>query len=110
MARRSLNTAALPQPVRELLKGMGSAIRVARLRRHKTLEDLAAGMLLSIPTLHKIEQGDPSVAMGSYFSALWALGLLNSAKPLANPAIDEAGQLLDLERLPQRIRKNRPHA
>jgi transcriptional regulator with XRE-family HTH domain len=110
MARRSLNAAALPRPVKELLIGMGSAVRIARLRRRKTLEELAAGMMVSVPTVRKIEHGDPSVAMGAYFSALWVLGLLNNARPLANPASDEPGLLLDLERLPQRVRKGRAHA
>jgi hypothetical protein len=41
-------------------------------------------------------------------SVLWALGLLQTAKALANPETDEHGKTLELARLPARIRSNAP--
>ncbi len=55
-------------------------------------------------TLHKIERGDAGVAMGSYATVLFALGLIDRLADVADPRHDSLGLELDAERLPKRVR------
>lgn len=72
----------------DTLASLGAAIRARRkqLRVSATAAAEAAG--LSRVTLHRIERGEPSVAMGLYQRALGALGLrlqLAQDPPAAQP-------------------------
>lgn len=58
-----------------ILESLGADIRVARLRRSLTAEQVAERAGLSRLTVHRIEQGSPSVAIGSYLQVLVILGL-----------------------------------
>lgn len=107
MSRRSLNTESLPIPIRQAVKDLGENISMARRRRRQTQADLAARMMVSLPTVRRVENGDPSVSIAIYYSALWALGLLNEVRGIAKPDEDKSAQLLDLERLPERVRHAR---
>ncbi|MFM9972582.1 MAG: helix-turn-helix domain-containing protein [Burkholderiales bacterium] len=107
MSRRSLNTESLPIPIRQAVKDLGENISMARRRRRQTQADLAARMMVSLPTVRRVENGDPSVSIAIYYSALWALGLLNDVRGIAKPDEDKSAQLLDLERLPERVRHAR---
>ncbi|MBP9984943.1 MAG: helix-turn-helix domain-containing protein [Prevotella sp.] len=64
----------LPKQERTLHE-MGNQIRLARLRRNITSQEMAQRTSLGRNTIVKIETGDESVAMGSYFRVLIALGL-----------------------------------
>jgi len=64
-------------------------------------------MLVSIPTVRRLERGDPSVALAVYYTALWALGLIKDARGMAKPEHDASGNALDLDRLPERVRHAR---
>jgi transcriptional regulator with XRE-family HTH domain len=55
-------------------------------------------------TYLKVERGDPGVAFGTYMMSLFALGLGTPWADLVDGGRDEAGLLLDLERLPKRAR------
>ncbi len=55
-------------------------------------------------TLQRVEQGDPAVSAGIYAAVLQALGLLEGLSLLADPSVDEVGQALATEALPQRVR------
>lgn len=61
---------------------------------------------ISRMTLHKIERGDPGVAMGLYATVLFVLGMAERLADLADPRDDAVGRALDDERLPQRIRRS----
>lgn len=98
-------TPPLPLPVKRALRKLGSDIRDARKRRRITLELLAQRALTSHVTLIKVERGDPSVSIGVYANALFALGLVEHLGMVADRAHDEVGQALDDERLPQRARR-----
>jgi len=63
---------------------LGENIRLARLRRRLSAEMVAERAGVSRVTLHKIEQGTPSVAMGSYFMVLHVLGLEQGFMELAS--------------------------
>ena len=107
MSKRSLNTDALPIPVRHAIKALGENISVARRRRRQTQADVAARMMVSLPTVRRMEKGDPSVSIAIYYTALWALGLLKDVRGIAKPDADKSAQLLDLERIPDRVRHAR---
>lgn len=85
----------LPKHIRQF-KCVGENLKLARLRRSLTAEMVAQRAGISRATLHKIESGDPSVAMGSYFMVLHILGLTQDFEHLA--ARDEFGHdLLDIK-------------
>jgi hypothetical protein len=63
---------------------------------------------VSEKTVRRLEQGQDGISLGHVLSVLWALGLLQTAKALANPETDEHGKTLELARLPARIRSNAP--
>ena len=107
MTRRSLNADSLPISVRRSVKELGDNISTARRRRRQTQAELAARMMVSLPTLSRVEKGDSSVSIAIYYTALWALGLLKDVRGIARPESDQSAQLLDLERLPERVRHAR---
>lgn len=62
----------------------GERIRLARLRRKLTTTLFAERMGVSRETLRRVENGDPTVAFGSYLSALQTLGLAHNIDQLAS--------------------------
>jgi hypothetical protein len=56
----------------------------------------------------KAERGDPSVSIGVYANALFALGVVERLGMVADHASDAAGLALDDERLPKRVRRPSP--
>src|SRR4030088_246207 len=97
----------LPYPVELALRELGSAIRVARLRRRQSAQDFASRLGVSLPTLRKLERGDPGVALATFGTALWLIGLLDRLRDLARPEADVLGNVLETSRLPRRVRKAR---
>jgi hypothetical protein len=59
---------------------------------------------ISEPTLIRIERGDPNVAMGSYATVLFVLGMADRLADLVDPKNDPVGLQLEEENLPKRIR------
>jgi transcriptional regulator with XRE-family HTH domain len=107
MARTSQISKALPAAVEEALTRWGRNIRIARLRRRLTREDLAGRIGVSRQVLANIEKGKPTTAVAAYLGALWALGLLNQLKNVAHPDQDEEGKILERSRSPQTAPKRR---
>lgn len=62
----------------EKLKIMGEQIKMARLRRNLTAKLVAERAGVSRATLWKIENGDPSTAIGMYAAVLHALDKMDS--------------------------------
>lgn len=56
----------MPIPVMQNLELMGEQIRLARKRRHLTMQDVADRTTVTRLTISKVEHGDPSVALGIY--------------------------------------------
>ncbi len=52
------------------LTRLGSRLRGERLKRNETQATFAARIGISVPTLRKMESGDPSVLIGYWASAL----------------------------------------
>jgi transcriptional regulator with XRE-family HTH domain len=54
----------------EKLKSLGSRLRAERLRRNDTQAMFSARLGISVPTLRKMESGDPRVLVGYWLAAL----------------------------------------
>ena len=96
-----------PTTVRKALRKLGADIRDARLRRRISTSVMAQRMQISRATLHKIERGGEAVAIGSYATALFVLGLGDRLADIADARNDLQGLMLDEEQLPKRIRSKR---
>jgi len=82
----------------KVLEQMGENIKIARKRRKLTMLQIAERADISRSTMHLIESGNSSVAMGAYFNVLRVLGLQDDFLKLA--ADDELGRKLqDLQLL-----------
>ncbi|OGU07968.1 MAG: XRE family transcriptional regulator [Geobacteraceae bacterium GWC2_55_20] len=66
------------------------------------METVCARADISRPTLYKVENGDPSVAMGIYVQVLRVLGLVEDLGVIAKE--DVLGRRLQDEALPHRKR------
>ena len=98
----------LPKQQR-LLNGFGENIKLARLRRKLSAEQVAVRSGISRKTLWAIENGSSTVSIGAYLQVLFILGLEND---LGNVASDDIlgrklqdAKLMAKERAPKRIRK-----
>jgi transcriptional regulator with XRE-family HTH domain len=58
-----------------ILRQLGERIQLARLRRKLSSAQMAERTGLSRKTIFNIEQGSPTVALGSYLQVLFVLGL-----------------------------------
>ncbi|NTU45236.1 MAG: helix-turn-helix domain-containing protein [Chlorobiaceae bacterium] len=87
------------------LTALGARLRDARLRRRLSMETVCLKADMSRPTLYKIENGDPSVAIGFYVEVLRVLGLLADLSLIAKE--DAPGRRLQDESLPRRRRAPR---
>ena len=93
-----------PIPVTRALRKLGSDIKDARRRRRLPMSIVMQRASISEPTLIRIERGDPKVAMGSYATVLFVLGMADRLADLVDPKNDPVGLQLEEENLPQRIR------
>ena len=87
---------------------MGENLRLARLRRKISAQQVAERANISRSTLWMIEKGSPAVAMGAYMQVLFVLGLENDlSKVAADDVLGRKMQDLELkpkERAPKRKR------
>jgi transcriptional regulator with XRE-family HTH domain len=95
----------------KILKAVGENIKLARLRRRLSAEQVAERAGMSRKTLWQIEKGTPSVAMGAYFQVLFVLGLEQDFLKLGGDdglgrKLQDAG-LLTKERAPKKKGVNR---
>jgi transcriptional regulator with XRE-family HTH domain len=73
----------MPRPLIQNLKLMGEQIKLARKRRHLTMQDIADRATVTRLTVSKVEHGDPTVAIGIFARVLYALNLDNDIKLIA---------------------------
>jgi DNA-binding XRE family transcriptional regulator len=96
----------VPYEVAQASRKLGERVRLARIRRRMTQEELAAACGITRKTLYAIEKGSSATTVGTLFSVLWKLGLLESAAELADPDHDEHGKVLESARQPKRVRQS----
>ena len=88
----------MPRVLAQYLSVMGEQIKLARKRRHLSMQDVADRATVTRLTVSKVEHGDPTVSMGIYARVLFALNL---EKDLLQLAADDAlgRQIQDAELL-----------
>jgi transcriptional regulator with XRE-family HTH domain len=94
---------------KKVLTAFGENIKLARLRRKLSTEQVSERANISRVTLWQVEKGSPSVAMGIYYQVLFVLGL---DKDLLNVAADDLlgrklqdAELVTKDRAPKRKQK-----
>ena len=78
----------LPPATLGALGQLGADLAVARLRRKESLASWASRMGVTVPTLMRMEAGEPGVGIGIYATALWLIGRDSGLTELAAPAHD----------------------
>ena len=102
MPKASTAVDTLPASSRKALKDLGADLGLARLRRKESLKNWAQRMNVSVPTLMRMEKGDPSVGVGVYATALWLIGRTGAFAALANPQDDLGALQLDIRQATER--------
>lgn len=101
---KTRNNILLPRAQKPLTI-LGENIRLARLRRRYSMEQVAERADISRPTLHSIERGNSNVTIGAYVKVLAVLGLEQDIAAVAKDdtlgrKIQDAGLIIK-ERAPK---------
>ena len=88
----------MPPAAAAALRRLGRNLAVARVRRNEPQRVWAERLGISIPTLIRLERGDPRVAMGVYATALWMVGRVHALTELADPVHDHGALELDVRK------------
>lgn len=83
----SRNSIALLPKNKKILKKVGENIKLARLRRKLTMDQVSERAGISRPTLSSLEKGNPAVSLGIVLQVLVVLGLEKDFILLANDDI-----------------------
>lgn len=78
----------MPPVVLAQIRQLGEHLAIARKRRKASRKAWAERIGVTEPTLMRMEKGDPSVAFGSYATALWLIGRAHGLSELASPDLD----------------------
>lgn len=92
---------------RRQIEALGARLRAARMRRRMTQEVLAERVGVSVPTIAKLENGEPSTSLATTLRALTVLGLADDIDLIA--AEDTLGRQLQDNAL-KRPGASRPRA
>lgn len=79
---------AFPPAAAQALRALGENLAIARMRRRESQRTWARRLGCSVPTLIRLERGDPGVGMGLYATALWLIGRVGALPELAAPKED----------------------
>ena len=109
MSKASSALTQMPPSTVAALRQLGADLAVARLRRKESLKTWAKRIGISVPTLLRLEAGEPSVSLGVLSTALWLIGRDQALATLATPKEDRGALELDV-RQAQALGKARVHA
>lgn len=104
---RSRNPILLPK-AQKVVSTLGENIKLARLRRKYSTQQVSERANISRPTLLSIEKGNPNVSIGAYVKVLMVLGLEKDITTVAKD--DDLGRRLQdanlviRDRAPKRTR------
>jgi len=96
MTKASPALAQIPPSTLAALANLGSDLAVARLRRKESLKTWSKRLGVSVPTLLRLEAGEPSVSLGVLATALWLIGRDAALGALATPKEDRGALELDV--------------
>jgi len=86
----------LPPATAAAIEKLGADLAVARLRRKESLKTWAKRMGVSVPTLQRLEAGDPAVGIGIVATALWLIKRDGELRNLAAPEHDQGALEMDV--------------
>jgi transcriptional regulator with XRE-family HTH domain len=89
MPKSSKALLTMPPAATKALRTLGDNLAIARNRRRESQRVWARRLGVSIPTLVRMERGDPGVSAGIYVTALWLIGRSSSLAELAGPEFDQ---------------------
>jgi hypothetical protein len=89
MPKTSRAIAQMPPATAAALEKLGADLAVARLRRRESLKTWAKRLGITVPTLVRLEAGDPGVGIGILATALWLIGRDSELVQLAAPEHDK---------------------
>jgi transcriptional regulator with XRE-family HTH domain len=93
---------SLPAAGAAALRRLGADLATARKRRKQSMADWAQRLQVSVPTLRRMEAGDPAVSMGVYATALWLIKRHEALALAADPKEDLAALEAEIRRADQR--------
>lgn len=96
MPKNSAALDSLPPAAAQALRSLGENMAIARTRRHESQRSWARRLGVSVPTLIRLERGDPAVSAGIYATALWLMGTVGDLPELASPARDRGALETDV--------------
>lgn len=100
---------ALPPSAEQALRELGERLAIARKRRGQSQRAWAQRLGVSVPTLIRLEHGDPGVSVGIVATALWLMGRLPALPDLADPQADLGALEVDVrEASARRAVRRRP--
>jgi len=88
----------LPPATAAAIEKLGADLAVARLRRKESLKTWAKRMGVSVPTLQRLEAGDPGVGIGIVATALWLIQRDGELRNLAAPEHDQGAIEMDVRK------------
>jgi transcriptional regulator with XRE-family HTH domain len=88
MPKNSLALLTMPPAAAQALRSLGENLGLARNRRRESQRVWAKRLGVSVPTLIRLERGDPGVGAGIYVTALWLIGRSGAVADLAAPDLD----------------------
>lgn len=86
----------MPPATVAAIEKLGADLAVARLRRKESLKTWAQRLGVSVPTLQRLEAGDPGVGIGIVATALWLIQRDGALTQLAAPELDQGAIELDI--------------
>src|SRR5271154_7357151 len=78
----------MPPAAAQSLRSLGENLAIARGRRRESQRTWAKRLGVSVPTLIRMERGDPGVGVGIYATALWLIGRAAALPEMAAPGND----------------------
>jgi transcriptional regulator with XRE-family HTH domain len=107
MVRTNKLQQAPPYEVEQSLKRLGENLRIARIRRSLTIDDVAERIGTGPRAVMDAEKGKPSTGSVVFAALLWLYDQLHQLDSVADPTKDEEGLILELARERARVRKKR---
>lgn len=92
----------IPPAAVQALRALGENLAIARTRRRESQRAWAKRLGVSVPTLIRMERGDPGVSAGIYATALWLMGTVSGLAELAAPVADRGALEGDVRKALQR--------
>jgi len=96
MSRPSTSTKSIPFVAKKALAQLGENVKIARKRRKESLRSWAKRMDASVPTIQRMEKGDPTVGIGVYATAIFLSGDIERFGNIASPKEDSYALNLDI--------------